>query len=175
MEWQQLIMDVNGQVLRVLEKALDGLTQDDLNRQPHPDCNSMGWLTWHLTRMGDGRFATLIGEEQLWVSDKWYARFNRPSDPSDRGIGHSSEDVAAFRSPDVDTLLEYYRAVLERTRRYISSLSMTDLDQEINMPPPQTPQKVGVFLMRDLNGSLQHAGQVAYLRGLFKGKGWLGV
>ena len=175
MEWQQLIINVYGQVLRVLEKALDGLDQDDLNRQPHPDCNSMGWLTWHLTRMEDARFATIIGEEQVWVSDEWYARFNRPSDPSDRGIGHSSEDVAAFRSPDVDILLQYYRAVLERTRRYISSLSMADLDQEVNMPSPQPSQKVGVLLTGDLNGSLQHAGQVAYLRGLFKGKGWLGV
>jgi hypothetical protein len=63
MEWQQLIMDVYDQGLRVLEKALDGLTQDDLNRQLHPDCNSIGWLIWHLTRMGDGRFATLLGEE----------------------------------------------------------------------------------------------------------------
>ena len=125
--------------------------------------------------MGDGRFATLIGEEQLWVRDEWYTRFNRPSDPSDTGIGHSSEDVAAFRSPDVDTLLEYNRAVLERTRRYISNLSMTDLDQEINMPSSQPPQKVGVLLTGDLNGSLQHVGQIAYLRGLFKGKGWYGV
>ncbi len=140
-----------------------------------PDCNSIGWLTWHLTRMGDGRFATLLGEEQLWVRDGWHTRFNRPSDPSDSGFGHSSKDVAAFRSPDVDTLLEYYRAVLERTRRYFGSLSMTDLDQEINMPPPRPPQKIEVLLMRDLSGNLQHAGQIAYLRGLFKGKGWLGV
>ncbi len=175
MEWQELIIDGYGRILEVLDKALSGLTQDDLNQQPHPDCNSMGWLTWHITRMGDGRFATLIGEEQLWIRDEWHTRFNRLSDPSDNGFGHSSKDVAAFRSPGIDTLLEYYRAVLERTRRYVSSLSITDLDQDINMPQPQPPQKVEVLLMRDLSGSLQHVGQIAYLRGLFKGKGWLGV
>jgi len=44
MEWQELITDGYGRVLQVLEKALDGLTMDDLKGQPHPDCNSMGWL-----------------------------------------------------------------------------------------------------------------------------------
>ncbi len=43
MEWQELIIDGYERVLQVLEKALDGLTQNDLNQQPHPDCNSMGW------------------------------------------------------------------------------------------------------------------------------------
>jgi len=43
MKWQELIIDGYGRVLQVLEKALAGLTQDDLNQQPHPDCNSMGW------------------------------------------------------------------------------------------------------------------------------------
>ncbi len=63
MEWQELIIDGYGRVLQVLERALDGLTQDDLNQQPHPDYNSMGWLTWHLTRVQDDHIADLVGEQ----------------------------------------------------------------------------------------------------------------
>jgi len=37
MVWQELISDGYGRVLHVLEKALDGLTPDELNEQPHPD------------------------------------------------------------------------------------------------------------------------------------------
>ena len=175
MEWQELITDGYGRVLEVLEKALDGLTQDDLNQQPHPDCNSMGWLTWHLTRGQDSQIANLMGEKQLWVSDGWHAKFNRAPEPDDTGFGHSSEDVAAFKAPDAETLLGYHRAVLKRTKRYIASLSAADLDRELNEPWFQPLPTVGVRLVSIMSENIQHAGQVAYLRGLLKGKGWSSV
>ena len=174
MEWQELIIDGYGRVLQVLEKALDGLTQDDLSQQPHPDSNSMGWLTWHLTRVQDHQIADLMGEEQLWVSNEWHAKFDCPPDPQDIGFGHSSADVAAFKSPDAETLLDYHRAVLERTKGYIAKLSVADLDRELNEPWFQPLPTLGVRLVSVVSDSLQHAGQVGYLRGLLKGKGWLG-
>lgn len=175
MEWQELIIDGYGRVLEVLEEALDGLTPDDLKEQPHPDCNSMIWLTWHLTRVQDDHIADLMGEGQLWITDGWHTRFNRAPDRKDIGFGHSSEDVAAFKSPNVETLLEYYRAVLERSRQYISNLSMADLDRELNEPWYQPLPTVGVRLISVMSDCLQHAGQVSYLRGLLKGKGWMSV
>jgi len=174
MQWQELIIDGYGRVLKVLEEALDGLTPDDLNEQPHPDCNSRGWLTWHLTRVQDDHIADLMGEEQFWAKDGWHARFNRAPDLKDIGFGHSSEEVAAFKSPAVDTLLDYHRAVLERSKRYINNLSMADLDRELNEPWYQPLPTVGVRLVSVMSDCLQHAGQVAYVRGLLKGKGWLG-
>ena len=174
MEWQELLIDGYGRVLEALEEALDGMTQDDLNQQPHPDCNSMGWLAWHLTRVQDDHIADLMGEKQLWISEEWHAKFNRAPSAKDIGFGHISEDVAAFKSPDVETLLGYHRAVLERTKRYISSLLVSDLDRELNEPWYQPLPTVGVRLISVMSDDLQHAGQVAYIRGLLKGKGWLG-
>jgi hypothetical protein len=173
MEWQELMADGYGRVVQTLEVALSGLAEDDLNHQPCSDCNSMGWLAWHLTRVQDDHVADLMGEEQLWIRDGWHARFNRAPEPKDIGWGHSSEDVSAFRSPDVTTLLEYHRAVLERTKRYIATLSPADLDRELNEPWFQPLPTVGVRLVSVMSDSLQHAGQIAYLRGLLKGKGWL--
>jgi hypothetical protein len=175
MDWQLLLVYGFGNVLRVLERALDGLTPDDLDKQPHPDSNSMGWLTWHLTRYQDERIADFMRENQLWVSEKWHTRFNRSEDPKDTGIGHSSEQVRAFKSPEVATLLGYHRAVQERTKLYILSLSLSDLDREISIPGFERPPKLGGYLVGVLSDNLQHAGQVAYLRGLLKGKGWTQV
>ena len=172
MEWQQLIIDIYVRISQVLDRALEGLTQDDLNQQPNPDSNSMGWLAWHLTRVQDRAIADLAGEEQLWIKDEWYSRFIRPADPQDVGVGHSSEDLAAFRSPDAQTLLAYHHAVLERSKHYINNLSQTDLDREIDHP--RYP-RVGLRLPAIISDNLQHAGQVAYVRGLLKGKGWLDV
>ena len=172
MEWQQLIIDGYGRVQEILERALNGTTPEDLNELPKPDCNSMGWLAWHLTRVQDHHFADLIGEEQLWVKAGWHAKFNRPPNPKDIGFGHSPEDVAAFKAPDAATLLEYHRAVLERSKRYINSISAADLDKELNEPWFQPLPTIGVRLISVMSDSLQHAGQVAYVRGLLKGKGW---
>lgn len=173
MVWQELITDGYGRVLEVLEVALNGMTQDDLDQQPRPDCNSMGWLAWHLTRVQDDHIADLMGEDQLWLKDGWYAKFNRAPDPRDIGWGHAPEEVSSFRSPDVATLLGYYRAVLERTKRFIATLTLTDLDRELNEPWFQPLPTVGVRLVSILSDDLQHAGQIAYVRGLLKGKGWL--
>nr|MBC8477293.1 DinB family protein [Dehalococcoidia bacterium] len=78
MEWQALLIDGYGRILEVLEGALRGMTPEDMNQQPKPDCNSMGWLAWHLTRVQDDHVAGLMGEEQLWVSEGWHAKFNCP-------------------------------------------------------------------------------------------------
>ena len=175
MDWQELLTDGYGRILGALERYLNGMSPDDLNELPQADCNSMGWLAWHLTRVQDDHIAGLMEEEQLWVKDGWYERFSRAPNPKDIGFGHASEEVAAFKAPDADTLLQYHRAVLERTKRYISGLSLADLDRELNEPWFQPLPTVGVRLVSVLNDSLQHAGQTAYVRGLLKGKGWLGI
>jgi len=65
MEWQQLIADVFVRISQGLERVLDGLTVDDLNQRPSADCNSIGWLAWHLTRSQDRNIGEIMGEEQL--------------------------------------------------------------------------------------------------------------
>ena len=172
MEWRQLTIDIYERISQVLERALEGLTQDDLNQQPNPDSNSMGWLTWHLTRGQDRAIVGLMNEEQLWVKDGWHSRFNRSPALLDTGFGHNLADLAAFKSPDGQTLLAYHLTVLERTKRYIGKLSETDLERELGHPRFPT---VGARLVAVISDNFQHAGQTAYARGQLKGKGWLDV
>jgi len=172
MEWHDLLADGYGRVFELLESVLRGPTKDDLNWQPRQDCNSIGWLTWHLTRQQDAQIASLMGEEQLWTNDDWYSKFNRLPDPKDTGFGHTPEQISAFESPDAETLLEYQRAVLDRSKRYFLTLSKTDLDRELDEPWFQPLPKLGVRLVSIMEDSLLHAGQAAYIRGLRQGKGW---
>ena len=176
MEFQQLLLNVFERASVILEKALEGLTQDDLNYLPNQDCNSIAWLTWHLTRAQDIVTANILeGEEQLWTKDNWYARFNRTPNPEDTGLGHSIEDVSAFSSPDASTLLEYHHAVLDKLKRYITSkLSETELNRELNISIRPDIPNVRTQLMRLINDNMQHLGQVNYIRGMLKGWGWLG-
>ena len=172
MEWHDLLIDGYGRVPEFLENVLDGLTQDDLNWQPRHDCNSIGWLVWHLTRQQDAQIASLMGEEQLWIKDDWRAKFNQQHDLSDIGFGHTPEQVSAFKSPNAKILLDYNHVVVELSKHYIRSLLKTDLDRELDEPWFQPLPTVGVRLISILDDSVLHAGQAAYVRGLRHGKGW---
>ena len=172
MEWKDLLIDGYGRVPEFLGGVLKGLTQDDLDWQPRHDCNSIGWLVWHLTRQQDAQIASLMGGKQLWVTGKWYTKFGRQPEPDDVGFGHTPEQVAAFKSPESRILLDYNRAVVERSNEYIESLSENELDRELNEPWFQPLPTVGVRLVSILDDSVLHAGQAAYVRGLRQGKGW---
>lgn len=172
MDWKDLLVNGYDEAYKTVERVLDGLSQEDLNKQSRPDCNSIGWTTWHLARELDGLISSITGEEQLWIKDLWHDKFNRPPDPADSGTGHTPEQVAEFNSPDVKTLLDYHRAVLERAKSSITSLSSTDLSRNIDDPWAQFFPTVGSRLLVALEETLLHAGQASYIRGLLKGKGW---
>ena len=155
-----------------LTNVLDGLIQEDLNWMPRKESNSIGWLVWHLTRQQDAQIASLMGKDQLWIKDKWYAKFNRDSTSRDIGFGHTPEQVAAFQSPDISTLLGYLRATVKRTIQYLKGLSEEDLDRELDEPQYHPLPTVGVRLISILDDSVLHVGQAAYIRGMIQGKGW---
>ena len=172
MEWHDLLTDGYGRVPVFLEHVIKGLSREDLNWQPREDCNSIGWLMWHLTRQQDAQIAALMGEEQLWIEGGWHSKFDRTADPKDTCYGHTPEQVAAFRSLNPNTLLDYLKVVVERSKRYFLGLSKDDLDRELEEPWFQPLPTVGVRMISILDDSVLHAGQAAYVRGLRQGKGW---
>ena len=172
MDWQEILINGYGDVLGALERILSGLTDEDLNWQPRPDCNSIGWLAWHITRVEDSQIAYLMGEEQLWTSQGWHAKFSRTADSKDIGFGHTPEQVADFRVPDIQSLLDYSKAVCERTKDYLLSMAEADLERPLDQYWGKVPVKVGWRLISVLEDCLEHAGQMAYVRGLRQGKGW---
>jgi hypothetical protein len=175
MKWQQLLVDIYRRLSQGFEEVLDGLTLDDLKQRPAPDANTIGWLLWHATRSLDRTIGDVMWGEQLWVKDGWHKKFNRPPDPNDTGWGHSFEDVAGLEIPDVQTLLDYHRAVMEMSVKYIVNLSEDGLDREFdNSISPGTMTAVGVRIPGNINDCYPHVGQAAYVRGLLKGQGWLG-
>ncbi len=175
MAWQQLVMDIFDRIAEQLEQVLEGLTPEELNRQPAPGANTIGWLTWHLTRSHDRNMSEVMEKEQLWTSDKWHARFNRAPDPAETGSGHTPEEMSAFRAPDSQTVMEYHRAVQERIKDYIgTALTETELERESYSPTFDGTSPVLRRITGVINDGLQHLGQAAYVRGLITKQGWLG-
>ena len=170
MEWRELIVDGYDRLPEMLEEVLGGLSIADLDWQPHPDCNSIGWTAWHLTRVQDGQIADLMGEAPLWTRDRWHARFGRPADPEDSGYRHTAAQVRAFRSPSAKTQLDYLQATVVRTKQYLAGLAPAELDRELDEAWQQPPPTVAVRLVSILTDCHLHAGEASYLRGLLRAR-----
>jgi hypothetical protein len=102
----------------------------------------------------------------VWTSGGWVERFGLPFRVADIGYGQSSDEVAKVRS-GADLLREYHDAVHDRTVDYVQTIGTDELDRIVdeNWDPPVT---LGVRLISVVSDDLQHAGQAAYVRGIYE-------
>ncbi len=165
-----VFIDALGRVEEHLKRVLDGLDQDDLQWQPRPDANPIGWLAWHITRVEDSQVSRLAGREPAWSAEGWAERFGM--DAKAFGFGQKPAEVAAFRSPDAAALLEYHRVVYQRTKKYLEGLTSEDFDRVLPETRWDPPPTVGVRLVSTIDDCALHVGEASYVRGLRQGYGW---
>lgn len=171
MEGSAIVLDAFGRVRDTLQSALADLTPEELIREPHPP---IGWLAWRLTRVQDSQLSRLAGIEEAWIADSWHERFNMPLNATDYGPGltHTREQVAAFRAPDAQTLLNYYDTVFDRSKAYLGKVTSQELDRELDEPRFKPLPTVAVRLVSVVATSLNGAGQIIYLKSLHRRGGW---
>lgn len=171
MEGAGIFSDAFERVHETLHNALSDLTPEELIKEPHPP---MGWLAWRGTRTQDAQLSRLAGKEQAWIADGWHARFNMPPLPQNYGPGltHTRVQVAAFRAPNAQILLDYHDVVFRRTQAYLSKVTPQELDRELYEPQFQPFPTVAVRLVSVVVSSLQGTGQILYLKGLRRRGGW---
>jgi hypothetical protein len=160
----QLLTESFSRVGEVLERAVGGLSVDDLTWRPDPAANTIAWLAWHAGRGQDAQIADVAGVEQVWTAQGWADRFDLPFDRAASGYGQSAAEVAGVRASG-ELLLGYYGAVEKQTTAYLERLPDADLDVVVDerWDPPVT---LGVRLVSIVGDSLQHAGQASYVRGM---------
>ena len=172
MDCKDLIVDGLNRVDEDLRQALEGLSADQLAFRPAEHANSIAWLAWHLTRVQDDHVSEIAGRPQAWTEERWHEKFGKRADPGDTGFGYRAAQVASIRPDGPQVLIDYYAAVHTRSMEYLSGVTCADMDRIIDTrwDPPVT---VGVRLVSVVNDCTQHAGQMAYLRGLIEGRRWL--
>ena len=167
MNGAEVLSDAFGRIREVVHEVMDGLDPAALHYQPDVEANSIAWLLWHLARVEDDHIAAAFGLEQLWTAQGWHLRFALPFEPEAVGFGQGPADVAAVRVSDPALLTGYHDAVSEVTARCLAGLPDAELDRVVDdrWDPPVT---LGVRLVSVVADGLQHAGQAAYLRGVFE-------
>ena len=157
----------------MIESALEGLDDDTLSRQPSEQCNSISWLLWHLSRVLDLVVHTRAQDlPQLWVTDGWHEKFGMSDDPEDRGVGWTAAQVANWKAPSRDVQMGYYLAVKEATKNFLISATPAELEKQLVFPPVAEPRSAALAVGQVTWDAIAHGGQIAYLRGLYRGMGW---
>jgi len=162
-----LLADAFGRIRGLVHAGVDNLTEEQLAHRVTDSANSIGWLTWHLTRIQDDHVANVAGSEQVWRSGGWQARFGLPFEADATGFGHTPSDVAQVRNVSAELLAGYYDAVHQGSLDFLNGLTESDLDRIVDTrwDPPVT---LGGRLVSVLSDNLQHGGQLGYLRGLLE-------
>ncbi|MCJ7743767.1 MAG: DinB family protein [Dehalococcoidales bacterium] len=167
MEMKDFIKGALDRAKQGTTRAVDGLSHNELIWRPGPECNSIGLILFHQTRFEDSFVqGRIVGNPQVWESDKWYEKFNMPA--SESGSGYTAEQLAAFRVPELKDLLGYADAVRAKTLEYLKSAPNNEFDRVINMPR-FGDVAVGALLALVIVHMAQHAGEIAYLRGVQRG------
>ena len=177
MEFHEFIVQLLDLNWNMVQKALDGLTPEEISRRPTAESNSIGWLMWHTARDEDYLISMARKQPQLWVREGWHKKFKmEPSsveyDFKDIGVGQTAEEVAGFKCPGVNVLIGYYLAVREATKQYLKSITTADLDGEMRDPWEEGTTPLATYLFCIVDEVLAHGGQVANLRGMYRGMGW---
>jgi uncharacterized damage-inducible protein DinB len=164
-----VLVDALQRVADVVHSVLADATEAELTYRPDPQANSAAWLVWHIARVQDAQIADVTGEEEVWISDGWVAKFQLPFERRATGYAMSAED--AGKVPGDRALLgEYFDAVHRHTLAYVERLGDGDLDRVVDeaWTPPVT---LGVRLVSIVNDDAQHAGQASYVKGLARRAG----
>ena len=154
------------------KQATTGISDDDVYHQPTPDTNSIAWLAWHLSRRKDYYTAKLTLEPQVWVSEGWAAKFGMTDEET--GLGHTPEQVAAFR-PALALLAGYVEAAQKSAADRLARLTPALLDQDVELDANRGIRPASHVFNPMISDCLQHTGQIAFVRGLITGRGWYNV
>ena len=130
------------------------LSDEQLMRRPHPQCNHLNWQIGHLIASEHAIVEAVVPGSMPALPDGFAQRYGKETAASD--------DASAFDSKD--QLLSVYRAQRAGTLAALSTLS----DEQLDKPSPEAirgyaPNVAAAFSMQGSHW-LMHAGQWAVVR-----------
>jgi len=181
--------DTNAEVL----KTIGALSDEQIVWQPHPACNSVAFLLWHMARWEDHMQATVPGmtdelshrmppSQQIWERDQLAAKWGFNSSQLgelELGTGFDQNVSSEPSWPQKEILLEYARQTFAAAEHAISFIDEEQFEEversqfgnEYMNETMTDSVTVGNAVMEHLVHNVHHLGEVYYLIGLMKQSG----
>ena len=139
---------VGGNKASAAERALGGVSDDQMRVRPREDLNSLAWLMFHISRAEDIFVNTILGARtQLFDDESWAKRLAIAR--RDFGIGMTSAEVTELtRQIDLGALHEYRDAVGRRTRDVVGGFKAQDWEGTVSADAVQRAAGEGAFGVR---------------------------
>ncbi len=169
MELRDFIQTGLDRARQAIIRATDGLTSYELMWRPGPEANSIGLILFHQARSEDMFIQTRVrSKPSVWESEKWHEKLGLPA--AETGGGYTAEQVSAFRVPELKDLLGYGEVVRQKTLEYLKEMTPDKFDQKVTLGR-MGEITIGTLFAIIIVHAAQHAGEIAYLRGLQRGLG----
>jgi hypothetical protein len=166
-----------GRLHRSLDRALDGLTPEQLHAVPagHPKANTIAWGLWHYTRTEDNVVRYVIQDRRptVWMEGKYAERLGLP--PVAQGTGMSIEEAHALRIKDVALFKEYMQKVWAATDELFARADAALLEKTVTIKPLGDMPAVRALGQVGLTHGMTHLGEIELARTLVGAGPVLGV
>jgi DinB family protein len=138
---------VGGNKMSAAERALAGVSDEQMRVRPREDLNSLAWLVWHIARAEDIMVNVMLAGRAQLCDKKWLERLGITR--RDFGIGMTSAEVSELtRQIDLGALREYRDAVGLRTRELVGGFKDQDWDGQVTTEGVQRAAAEGAFGVR---------------------------
>jgi hypothetical protein len=148
------------------DRAVDGLSVEQVNDTRDGLTNSIGFDVWHVVRTIDNIIHFVFEREQpVWLRDSFHERWELPK--VDQGTGMDPAEAYALRFPEPGEFGRYVAAVREAVVPRIEAMSDAYLAERLFIRPwGEIPrmEAIGHGLIGHGNG---HLGRASYARTLY--------
>ena len=151
-----------------LNRALDGLSEDELSWRPALESNTIDWMVWHMARVEDNLINVVLQHQSpIWKRDGWGERTGIPYTGARAGM--TMDEIHSMGRINVPKVMEYYRSVRSQTSHYFRKVMQEDdlfrVIEHTNFRGWTGARILGRLLCEEA----AHLGQVEYLRGMMRG------
>ncbi len=158
----------------LLDKAVEGMTAEQLNFRPSEGGVSGFFSLWHYVRTEDNiiNFVTQR-KPTVWLDGGYNDMFGLPR--NSQGTGMTTEEANAVRISDVDAWHGYQQKVWVATDHYLAGMSPEDFDtRRVTIKPLGEMSLWNGIYGICLSHGYRHVGEIEYVRGV-QGLGGLTV
>lgn len=150
----------------LLDKAVAGMTAEQLNFRPQEGGVSAFFSLWHYVRTEDNIINWVAQQKPtVWLEGNYHEYLRLPR--TSQGTGMTTEEANAILISDVAKWHEYQRRVWEATDRYLAGMSPEEFDaRKVTIKP------LGEMSLWDgiygvcLSHGYRHVGEIEYVRGV---------
>jgi hypothetical protein len=151
---------------RLLDKAVEDMTQEQLNFRPREGGVSPFFSLWHYVRTEDNVINWVIHRRPtVWLEGGYEEKLGLPR--NSQGTGMTEEEANAVVLHDLALWRKYQPRVWQRTAEYLASMNPEEFEQRrVTIKPlPEMSLWDGLYGIC-LSHGYRHIGEIEYARGV---------